>query len=96
MKYVMILAATLATVTAAGCGSSSKATCSDACSAIVTCANHLEVTPPFASVDECAAGCNAAVCADKQGSIDCIMAVQCTNISAVDAAITQCETTYCP
>ena len=96
MRYVLILAAAVAAVTAAGCGSSSKNTCGDACNAVFTCATRLEATPPFSSVAECETGCNASQCADLQATVDCIVAIQCTNIVAVEAAITQCQETYCP
>lgn len=96
MRHVTILAVMIASIAAAGCSSSDKATCDDACTAVFNCASQLQVTPPFTSVAECVNGCNAAVCSDKQGSIDCIVAVPCTNVTAVEAAITQCETTYCP
>lgn len=96
MRYVMILAVAVAAVTAAGCGSSSKNTCGDACNAVFTCATRLEATPPFSSVAECEAGCNASQCADLQATVDCIVAIQCTNIAAVEAAITQCQETHCP
>jgi hypothetical protein len=92
----MILAMAVATVTAAGCGSDKKNTCNDACNAVFACATKLNATPPFDSVTACVTGCNVAACTDKQATIDCITAVQCTNIAAVEAAITQCETTYCP
>jgi hypothetical protein len=56
----------------AGCGGSSKDDCGDVANKIYTCSEGTE------DKAEIQAQCEALTCDDKQGAIDCVMALTCS------------------
>lgn len=94
---LLAVAATVAFIGVAGCGSSDK-TCADARNTLFACGTKLGVSPStllgpnYATVDACIARCTNGGCPKVQQLVDCSAAVQCNNLAQVKTDVTACFT----
>ena len=76
--------ALIAVLAAAGCGSNS---CQDAVNASGACAAKLNTSSNL-TLD----ACNAATCTNKQGYIDCVVGLSCSDLASYTNAYNACVT----
>ena len=84
MSRFLISISVVALLSTAACGNHS---CQDAVNSSVACAAKLNSS---ANLD--LQTCNAAACTRKQGYIDCIVDLKCSDVTAYNAAFDTCLT----